>query len=317
MRYWVLLLLLGATAPGNAADHNISAGNFFYSPRTITVAVGDTVHWSGLGSGHNVARSTGPDATAYDGSSPFYSGSPTNGIPTYQFTFNVAGAYYYVCDFHAGTNMKGLVVVVAPSPTQTPCATPSPTDSPSPTPTDSPTLSPTPTPTDTPDTSLSPTDSPTVTESFTVSPTATDTPSASPSATPTPSFSESPTISPSPTHTEFLSPTTTPTVTVTPTLLLGSFAGVEEARLLASPITGGILRYWARLTGGAQQAELRVYSSALTLLSVHPLGPQQPGTARWNLALPGLSSQPVWIQLRVQQDGRWRNGPVLRSYVLR
>jgi plastocyanin len=309
MRTWVLLLLLGATTPGYSADHNITAGNFFYSPRTITVAVGDTVHWSGLGSGHNVAQSTGPDATAYDGTSAFYSGSPTNGIPTYQFTFNVAGAYYYVCDFHAGTNMKGLVVVVAPSPTPTPCVTPS--LSPSPTPTDSPTVSPTPTASDTPDTALSPTDSPTVTESFTASPTASDTPSASPTATPTPSFSESPTVSPSPTHTQVLSPT------VTPTLLLGSFAGVEEARLLASPITGGILRYWARLTGAAQQAELRVYSAAFTLLSVHPLGPQQPGTARWNLALPGLSPQAVWIQLRVQQDGRWRNGPVLRSYVLR
>jgi hypothetical protein len=110
----------------------------------------------------------------------------------------------------------------------------------------------------------------------------------------------------------------TPTHSITPTpspaSLAQSFAGVQELRLLASPIRG-TLRLWARLHGGAEEAELRLYSAAGTLLLAQSLGPAS-GTPRWSVALPGLAAQPVWIQLRVRQDGRWRTGPTLRSYLL-
>lgn len=297
MRSRSLLWLLALPGLSRAATVAVAASNFQFSPRTVTVNVGDTVQWSGLGFGHNASQSNGPSDTGYNGSG-FTSGSTGSGIPTFSFTFNGAGAFYYVCDAHAGAfDMRGLVIVAAPSPTPTPCATP--TESPSPSASPSVTLSPTLTPT--PNPSFSVTDSPTPTQSFTVCPSPSATPSASATATLSPTASPSPVLSATP----------------SPTMPALSFAGVEEARLLASPITDGLLRVWARLDGGAQSAELRVYSGAFTLMLTQPLGPQAPGAAHWTVPLTDIPPQVIWVQLRVQADGRWRNGPVLRSYVLR
>lgn len=85
---------------------------------------------------------------------------------------------------------------------------------------------------------------------------------------------------------------------------------------MASPITGGRLRLWARLTGQSGAAEVALYSAANNLIAVLPLGPVGRGEQRWTLALPPMASQPVWIQMRLHEDGRWRKGPVIRSYVL-
>lgn len=149
----------------------------------------------------------------------------------------------------------------------------------------------------------------------TPSPTACLTPTHS--DTPNPSFSPSdtPTLSPTPTPSPALTATPSATVTPTPASLAQSFAGVQDLRLLASPIRG-TLRLWAKLQGAADGAELRVFSAAGTLLLARDLGPQGPGDARWAVPLPGLAAQPLWIQLRVRQDGRWRGGPTLRSFLL-
>ena len=83
-----------------AATVNVSFGNFSFSPRNVTINVGDTVVWSNTGGSHTV---TG------DGSDPFC-GSGT--IPTScSHTFSTAGTFPYHCIPHAGIDMRGTVTV--------------------------------------------------------------------------------------------------------------------------------------------------------------------------------------------------------------
>lgn len=144
------------------------------------------------------------------------------------------------------------------------------------------------------------------------SPTPTPSPTANLSNSPTPSPSETPVLSATPSAT--ITPTASISPTFTPATQAQSFAGVQDLRLLASPVRG-TLRLWAHLQGAAEESELRLYSAAGTLLLAQSLGPAA-GSPRWNVPVPGLAAQPVWIQLRVRQDGRWRTGPTLRSYLL-
>src|SRR5437667_495149 len=94
-------LLVGGRA--SAATTNVSFGNFSFSPKTVTINVGDTVVWTNTGGGHTV---TG------DGSDLFCG---TNSIPTScSHTFNTAGTFPYHCIPHQFSfNMVGTVIVQA------------------------------------------------------------------------------------------------------------------------------------------------------------------------------------------------------------
>lgn len=128
----ILSLILALSGSLGAATHNVSSGNFFYSPNSVNINAGDTVQWSGLGSGHNVAQSADAGSDNYDGSG-FRSGNTNSGVNTYSFQFNTPGTYFYVCENHAGANMKGQVVVAAvASPTSTPTVTPTRSPTPGP-----------------------------------------------------------------------------------------------------------------------------------------------------------------------------------------
>ena len=48
------LFLLGANI--NAAEYNIDSGNYYYSPSSLTINVGDTVTWTNVDGFHNVKR---------------------------------------------------------------------------------------------------------------------------------------------------------------------------------------------------------------------------------------------------------------------
>jgi plastocyanin len=75
------------------------ADGFVFEPDSVDVAVGDTVTWEHVGSiSHTVTAS---DDT-------FDSGTLAAG-DTFAFTFEEAGTYEYVCDFHG--NMRGTVTV--------------------------------------------------------------------------------------------------------------------------------------------------------------------------------------------------------------
>src|ERR1044071_4126812 len=93
-------LLVGGGA--SAATTNVSFGNFSFSPKTVTINVGDTVMWTNTGGSHTV---TG------DGSDPFCG---TGFIPTScSHTFSTAGTFSYHCIPHQSFGMVGTVIVQA------------------------------------------------------------------------------------------------------------------------------------------------------------------------------------------------------------
>jgi hypothetical protein len=75
------------------------------------------VHWSTL-SGHNVAQVNDGVSTTYNGG--FRSGA-VNAVASFDFQFNSAGTYFYVCEAHASSGMRGVIFVLPPA---SPFATP-------------------------------------------------------------------------------------------------------------------------------------------------------------------------------------------------
>ena len=94
-----LLALSGGIA--TAADHAVAISGFAFSPKTITVTVGDTVTWTN-------SDSTSHTATADDGS--FDTGTLGNGA-TGSATFSTAGTFAYHCAIHS--SMTGAITVEA------------------------------------------------------------------------------------------------------------------------------------------------------------------------------------------------------------
>ena len=86
-----------------AASASLTIGDYFFSPASVTVAVGDTVTW------HNTGQQP-HTATADDGS--FDTGTIQPG-GSGSHTFNSSGTFSYICTIHP--NMKGTVRVVAAS----------------------------------------------------------------------------------------------------------------------------------------------------------------------------------------------------------
>ena len=86
-----------------SASASVTIGDFFFSPGSVTVAVGDTVTWRNTGQApHN--------ATADDGS--FKTPDLNNGQSA-SHTFTQAGTFSYICTIHP--NMKASVRVIASS----------------------------------------------------------------------------------------------------------------------------------------------------------------------------------------------------------
>src|SRR5262245_37219597 len=86
-----------------SASATVTMGDNFFSPNSVTVAVGDTVSWRNNGQAtHNATASDGSFATG--NISPGGSGS---------HTFSSAGTFDYVCTIHPG--MNGTVRVLASS----------------------------------------------------------------------------------------------------------------------------------------------------------------------------------------------------------
>jgi plastocyanin len=95
------VLALSVVPAALAADHAVDIAGFAFSPKTITVKVGDTVTWSN-------ADAQGHTATADDGS--FDTGTITSSTPK-SASFATAGTFAYHCKIHP--QMTGTVVVEA------------------------------------------------------------------------------------------------------------------------------------------------------------------------------------------------------------
>ena len=93
----------GATARA-AANVTITARDFFWSPDTVTIQVGDTVTWTNLDSAPHTATDSG-SGSLFDG--------VMNQGESFSYTFTQAGTFNYLCTFHP--EMTGTVVVQAGS----------------------------------------------------------------------------------------------------------------------------------------------------------------------------------------------------------
>jgi plastocyanin len=86
-----------------SASANVTMGDLFFSPTSVTIAVGDTVTWRNTGQApHN--------ATADDGS---FSTPNLNNGQSASHTFTQAGTFSYICTIHP--QMKGTIRVLASS----------------------------------------------------------------------------------------------------------------------------------------------------------------------------------------------------------
>ena len=87
----------GLTSPVRGATHAVEIGDGFFSPASLTVAVGDTITWTnGDDSPHTVTGSA------------FDSGNLDAG-QTFSFTFTDPGTFTYACQYH--DEMAGTITV--------------------------------------------------------------------------------------------------------------------------------------------------------------------------------------------------------------
>lgn len=74
-----------------------------FDPAAVMVSQGTTIvwEWTGEGGTHNVAAESSDFGSEYSNSSD----------PTYEYTFDDAGVYKYVCEPHRSAGMKGAISV--------------------------------------------------------------------------------------------------------------------------------------------------------------------------------------------------------------
>ena len=90
---------------------NVSMTNFQFTPKTITVNVGDTVKWTSNG-GLIPHTATATSGTSFD------SGILSDG-QTFSWQATSVGTIQYTCVLHDIIGMKGTIVVASASPTTT------------------------------------------------------------------------------------------------------------------------------------------------------------------------------------------------------
>jgi len=101
---WILLLMAGSPLAAQTT-HEVTVGDNFFSPSSLTIQVGDTVRWTNAagGNNHNVTDNGGSFA------------SQTSSSFTFSQTFNSAGTINYRCTIHAGS-MTGTITVQGAAP---------------------------------------------------------------------------------------------------------------------------------------------------------------------------------------------------------
>jgi plastocyanin len=97
------LFALSAGSNLRAANVTVTTPGFSFSPKTVTINVGDTVTWV-------TQTFAGHDVEADDGT--FKSGPPGS-FSTFSFTFTEAKTITYRCNPHAAIGMRGTVIVQA------------------------------------------------------------------------------------------------------------------------------------------------------------------------------------------------------------
>lgn len=115
MRITLLFSLLLSIAGSAWADHYTveSLANNTFSPRDLTINVGDTVTWVNRGGRHNVLSNDGSVRCAEGCDGAGGNGDPSTSAWSFSLTFNSEELFEYICELHAGIGMVGSVRVVA------------------------------------------------------------------------------------------------------------------------------------------------------------------------------------------------------------
>jgi LPXTG-motif cell wall-anchored protein len=95
-----------SAAPALAAS--VSAVDFKFVPKTITISAGESVTWTNNGQSPHTATGSG-----------FNSGNLNPG-QSYSHTFSAPGTYAYHCQYHVNQGMVGTVVVTGGGGSSTP-----------------------------------------------------------------------------------------------------------------------------------------------------------------------------------------------------
>lgn len=88
--------------------HNVTNSGVTFVPAVLSIALGDSVHWSMVGN-HNV---NGDQGTYPANPESFYSGPPP--VASFGHRFMTSGNYTYQCDPHFGFGMIGTIEVQGP-----------------------------------------------------------------------------------------------------------------------------------------------------------------------------------------------------------
>ena len=102
-----------------AQDHSVLAGNYYYTPATLTVTAGETIEFLNEGGFHNV-NGVSPTLTSETWNNPETFSLPANsgaagGVSMGTITLNTPGTYQYDCSIgsHAANGMVGTIIVEA------------------------------------------------------------------------------------------------------------------------------------------------------------------------------------------------------------
>lgn len=102
-----LALLLAVATAAHATTHIIQFGGslgIVYSPKSLSISVGDTITWQGDFTMHPLSSTSVPA-----GAASFHQGSGSS----FSYIVSVAGTYMYQCDIHFSLGMTGSFTAVA------------------------------------------------------------------------------------------------------------------------------------------------------------------------------------------------------------
>jgi plastocyanin len=91
------------TPPGRPSRADVDLGDNFFTPTSVTIAVGTVVVWHNRGGGENQHNVVAEDSSFASGDI-----SPGN---TFVHSFSSPGRYPYACTYHIPQGMTGEVVV--------------------------------------------------------------------------------------------------------------------------------------------------------------------------------------------------------------
>lgn len=92
------------------ATFDVTASGMTFSPSSLTIEIGDSVHWTNASGTHNVNGTTGTFA-----SNPESFGNALGTGWVFKHKFTIAGTYSYRCDQHFSGGMTGTITVVDPT----------------------------------------------------------------------------------------------------------------------------------------------------------------------------------------------------------